>query len=56
MLGNYRQPGRDTEQLHHDLGGLLGRPFKTPWFNNEIIDKLREYIPRASHLDYTIKN
>jgi RHS repeat-associated protein len=56
MLGNYRQPGRDTEQLHHDLGGLLGRPFKTPWFNNEIIDKLREYVPRASHLDYTIKN
>lgn len=51
MLGRYQQPKRDTNNLHHNLGGLLGRPFGSPNINKDILNKLRQYVPRSSQLD-----
>ncbi len=51
MLGRYAIYGRDTENLHHNLRGLAGRPITNSRINNAILEKLRQYVPRKSTED-----
>ena len=52
MLDRYNpSKGGSSNNLHHGLGGMLGRPIGSPAINKAILKKLRENVPRSSAND-----
>jgi hypothetical protein len=51
MLDRYQIPGSKSDNIHHNLGGLLGRPLERPYINENILNKLKQHVPRSSKDD-----
>ncbi len=41
----YTAKGTSSNDMHHALGGILGRPFGNPDINNNILKVLKRYLP-----------